>query len=103
VARGSVITGATASAVDAPVAATSVSDCLDSAALVELMEVEGVGALLAAADALVPVFEEVASVAAASVSDCVGSAALVELVEVEGVGALLAAAESVFEVVIELV
>jgi hypothetical protein len=53
-----VITGSVASAVDAPVAETGVSECVGSAALGELIEVEGVGALVAAGTALVSVFEE---------------------------------------------
>jgi hypothetical protein len=53
-----VITGFAASAVDAPLAATSVSDWAGSAALVELVEVEGVGVLVAAGDALVSALGE---------------------------------------------
>ena len=58
-AGSSVITDAVASAADASVAAASVSDCVASAARVELVDVDGMGALVSAADVLVSAFEAV--------------------------------------------
>jgi hypothetical protein len=94
-----VITGSAASALDEPVAATSGSDCVGSAALVEPLESEGVVALVAAADALESVLEDVVELVWAPPLLCAipdrGSAVNIESSVMSGVGEAVLADEVV--------